>query len=320
MNTTTNIPAGVNTYFETDLLMRAVANFEFVRYATLSKDIPKGKGLNIKWRRHGNLVAATTPLTEGVTPAGSSATVTDITAIVKEYGDYLEFTDIVEYTSDDPDLNDFNQVQADQAADTLDVLTRTEIFGGSTVQYAGTATSRVTIDSTMKLNAAEARECVRTLKNNNAKYLKELIKAEVGYGTSSIPKAFIGFIHPNGSYDIKTDGSFIPVYKYSRPDMALPNEIGTLDDIRFIETTQCPVYAGAGSAGIDVYATLVIAKGAYGVARLAGESMKNIMKPLGSAGTDDPLDQRSTKAWKAFFAAKRLNDAFMVRIEHAVTA
>ena len=43
----------------------------------------------------------------------------------------------------------------------------------------------------------------------------------------------------------------------------------------------------------------------------------NIVKPLGSAGSSDPLDQRETSGWKASLTAVILNDAFMVRIEHA---
>ena len=45
---------------------------------------------------------------------------------------------------------------------------------------------------------------------------------------------------------------------------------------------------------IDVYATIIFGSDAYGTTRISGEAMKNIVKPLGSAGTADPLDQRAT--------------------------
>jgi len=45
--------------------------------------------------------------------------------------------------------------------------------------------------------------------------------------------------------------------------------------------------------------------------------VKNIIKPLGSAGTADPLNQRATSGWKATFVAKILNNAFMTRIVSA---
>lgn len=46
------------------------------------KDIPKNGSSVIKFRRYTNLSAATTALTEGVTPAGSQLAKTDVTATV----------------------------------------------------------------------------------------------------------------------------------------------------------------------------------------------------------------------------------------------
>jgi len=45
-----------------------------------------------------------------------------------------------------------------------------------------------------------------------------------------------------------------------------------------------------------------------------------ISKPLGSGGTADPLNQRATDAWKAWFVTKILQDLAMVRVEHAVSS
>jgi len=51
-----------------------------------------------------------------------------------------------------------------------------------------------------------------------------------------------------------------------------------------------------------------------------GGNLRTIVKPKGSAGTADPLDQISTVGWKVDgFAAKILQPLWMVRIEHAVT-
>ena len=53
--------------------------------------------------------------------------------------------------------------------------------------------------------------------------------------------------------------------------------------------------------------------------KLCGEqNIENIRKPFGAG--DDPLNQRATTGWKAWFTAKILNDAFLVRIEAGVTA
>jgi N4-gp56 family major capsid protein len=46
--------------------------------------------------------------------------------------------------------------------------------------------------------------------------------------------------------------------------------------------------------------------------------MKMIVKPLGSSGSSDPLDQRGSIGWKANVVAKILNQDWLVRIEHAL--
>ena len=65
----------------------------------------------------------------------------------------------------------------------------------------------------------------------------------------------------------------------------------------------------------DVYSTLIIGADAYGVTTVEGGGLKTIIKQLGSAGSADPLDQRSTSGWKAIHTAKILSEEFMVRIE-----
>jgi N4-gp56 family major capsid protein len=75
----------------------------------------------------------------------------------------------------------------------------------------------------------------------------------------------------------------------------------------------------AGIGGIDVYSTLVIAGDAYGTTKVANGGLQHIVKPLGSGGTSDPLDQRSTVGWKAIKTAEILVQQYLVRIESSAT-
>lgn len=80
------------------------------------------------------------------------------------------------------------------------------------------------------------------------------------------------------------------------------------------------IYPGeAGAEGRDVYATIVIGANAYGVTEITGGGAEIIVKPLGSGGTSDPLNQRATVGWKATMVAKRLVEEYMVRIESCST-
>ena len=73
--------------------------------------------------------------------------------------------------------------------------------------------------------------------------------------------------------------------------------------------------AGAGAEGRDIYSTLFLGQNAYGVTSITGGGLTTILKQKGSAGTGDPLDQRSTVGWKATQTAEILSPEFMVRVE-----
>lgn len=78
----------------------------------------------------------------------------------------------------------------------------------------------------------------------------------------------------------------------------------------------------AGAAGENVYASLVFGKDAYGIVDIGDKGgVQSIIKPFGSAGSADPLDQRATVGAKIpSYTAAILNQSWLVRIEHGATA
>jgi N4-gp56 family major capsid protein len=79
-----------------------------------------------------------------------------------------------------------------------------------------------------------------------------------------------------------------------------------------------------GSAtGDPVHQTICVGEHAYGTVELSDESgrIAFIVKDIGSGGTEDALDQRGTIGAKVgAYAAVILNEDWIVRIEHGVTA
>ena len=95
------------------------------------------------------------------------------------------------------------------------------------------------------------------------------------------------------------DEKFVEVVKYKNPERIYNGEIGAIEGVRFVETTEAKIFAEAGASGIDVYSTLILAANAYATTKIKGGGLETIIKQLGSAGTADPLDQRATVGWKA---------------------
>ena len=85
----------------------------------------------------------------------------------------------------------------------------------------------------------------------------------------------------------------------------------------------CVLPTGGGNS-TNVHASLIYGKDAFGCVKLGGAGKPNIqmiVKPLGSEGSNDPLNQRGSIAWKVpFFCCAVLQDDFIVRLEHAVSA
>jgi len=315
---TGTIPREVSCFYDKALLDRAVPAFVHNRFAQV-RDLPRNSGTNIiKFRRYGSLTANTTALTEGVTPSGTSLSVTDVSATVLQYGDYVTLTDIVQMETYDPILTETAEVLGEQAGDSLDQLCRDIIAAGTTIQYASTATTVAEIDDPMKLDRAEVKEAVRTLKANDAKPIKSMVNPSTGYNTTPVGNSYVGIVHPYTTYDLDDATGWIPVEKYPNKSNVMPNEVGSLAGVRFIESTNAKT--ASGTLVTTVYKTIILAQNAYAMTRISGESLKNIVKPLGSAGTSDPLNQRSTSGWKATYIATILNQDFLVVINHAVSA
>ena len=319
LTTRGQIPAEVSAFYDRTLLERAVPLFVHNRWGQV-RNIPRQAGTStIKFRRYGNLATQTTPLVEGVTPAGSQLSATDVTATVAQYGDYITVTDVLTYESQDSQLMEAAEVMGDQAGETLDEITRDVLVAGTNVYYAN-GSARIDVGAAHKITATLIKKATRTLKNGLAKPVTRMINASTGYATEPVNAAFIGIVHPDTVFDLEDLTGWTPVEKYASTVTVMEGEVGKLGRVRFVESTKAKVFDNLGAAGIDVYATLIFGRDAYGTSRISGEAMKNIVKPLGSGGTSDPLNQRATSGWKATFVAKILNNDWIVRIEHAVSA
>ncbi len=316
MTTKTQID-NINSFYDRDLLLRAQPLLVHNRFGMV-KDIPMNNSAVIKFRRYANLSAATTALSEGITPAGSQLSKTDVTATVLQYGDYVTLSDKLTMETEDPIRLEANEVLGDQAGDTLDQLCRDVLATGTNVIYAGTSnTQNSDVAAGDVITTANINSAVETLKAGKARYVTTFVDPTTGYNTSPLPPCYIGICHVYTTKTLEAMSGWVPVEKYANGVTRMEGEIGKYSNVRFIETVNGKVFTGAGTGSIDLYGTLIMGKFAYATTRIAGRALVNIVKPLGSAGTADPLDQRETSGWKATFVAKILNDDFIVRIVHA---
>jgi N4-gp56 family major capsid protein len=270
---------------------------------------PKHNGGIVNIRGMSPYPTVTTPLKEGVTPKGNQMNFYYVEVPVYQYGSFTPITDYAQFASRDDVLIHDSEELSSQAGRTIEEIDAAVLNSGDNVIYApavasdGTETEVTTRKGITKLSKITVDVIFRALN------FMEVQNAE------PIGDSFVAIIHPNVKYDIMRNKDFIDVMKYAHSEKILKGEIGMIGNIRFVMSTFAKVFSGEGASGIDVYSTLVIAKDAYKVLEIEGEGMKTIIKPLGSAGAGDPLDQRATQGWKTTHGIGITSQTCIVRIE-----
>ena len=288
----------MKTFYDMSLIDEAQPNLIHDQFAQ-KRPIPANGGKKIEFRKFASLPKALEPLTEGVTPDGKKLSVSTIEAEVSQYGDYIVQSDVLELTSIDNTIVEATKILGNQAGLTLDTITREVLHSGLDAVYApkadGTAvTSREDLDNTCVLTVDLIKQVAAFLKKNNA---------------PKIDGSYVAIIHPYVAYDLMSNPEWIDVHKYANPENIYEGEIGKIAGVRFIETSEAKVYEGG------VFGVLFFGANAYGVTEISGGGLETIIKQKGSAGTADPLDQRSSIGWKAMKTAEILVEPYMVRVE-----
>lgn len=297
-------------HYDMLMLSRAMPALVFRQWGK-ETPIPPRMGNSVNWRRLERPSANTGALTEGTPPSATNITVTAVTATVAQYGTFTRHSDILETQAIDPIVEQIVEMYGEHAGVSLDTIVRNVVSGGSTVQFASTATSRGDVGSGDEMTYAEIREAVATLENNDARPI-----AKAGGN-------FVGIIHPHTKDDLFGDSDFISTQQNAGPrggaNAMFTGQIGVFYGVNFLVTTQARIQTSLGLSGADVYESLFMGEEYFGVTEFSEHTLKSFIKPVGSGGTSDPLSQVGTIGWKASLAVARLNEAFAVRVEHTTS-
>lgn len=294
---------GMKTFYDTALLENARANLIFNQFGD-EQPLPKNNGNKIEWRKFDTFPKALTPLTEGVNPDGSNFGMTKIEAECTQHGDYTTISDRLDLEAVDDVIYAATEEMGAAGSATLDTLTRNVLVAGTNVIYAPkstgeTVSSRATLDDTSLLTRAVVKKCATALKKAKA---------------PKIDGKYVAIIHPSVAEDLRNDPAWEEAHKYAATTEIFNGEIGELDGVRFVETTEAKIWKDeTGPSGKAVYATLFFGAKSYGVIKPEGADMKMIIHPAEEAG--GPLELYSTVGYKFKHGAKILYPERLIRVE-----
>jgi len=290
-----------------------------------AKPMPKNKGEVIKWRRPIPLPLATTPLVEGVTPAGTQFRYEDIQATLQEYGDWMPLTNKVVDLHEDPVGSDMSRMAGEQAASTIEALTWGVVRAGTNAIFANGA-ARNAVNTTISLSMV--RKAVRILQANKARRITSILDSSPRYNTVNVEASYVAVAHTDMEGNIRKLPGFKSIADYGNRKPIVPEELGSVENIRFICSPEFHPFRDAGGTkglmlsttgtAADVYPVLVMGAHAYGVVALKGlGAIKPMVRQPGKPDSNDPMGRNGSVAWNTWFASKILNDAWIVRLECA---
>lgn len=306
-NTIETLSVENQTFYDRTLLERELPELFFYEDGD-KKVIPKGKGTSVEFRKFNSLEVPKNSLTEGVTPEGKDLNITSIKATAKQEGDFVKVSDVLDMQGKDPVITETSELLGEQSALTIDTRIRDIVCSGTTVQYANGKANRDALTNADVLNGKEVRKAKKRLKKANIKPFSD--------------GCYHMIIDADQEYDFKDDttgNGFVEVTKYAKPENMLTGEIGRYDGVRIRVSSNIESVKNTNS--VYVHKGIIYGRHAYGVPEITKGKGKAsiIVKPLGSSGTDDPLNQRATIGWKAFFTAVRLNELGICRVETGAT-
>ncbi|MFE2101463.1 N4-gp56 family major capsid protein [Streptomyces sp. NPDC059468] len=257
--------AAIQTIWSKEILFQSMPILRFEQFAVKKTELGVQPGLTINFMRYNNLGSAS-QLVEGVRMQTNALSASQFSITVAEHGYAVAVSELLLNASFDDVMASASRLLGRNMALYLDQSARdtllqasSKIWGynkystasamtGMGVYSPGTAaTSTDNLDGTYHFTSALVKDAVETLATKNVPRLGE---------------TYVAFIHPHQSRKLRDDPEFIEVTKYAAPGNFLLGEIGRLNDVVFIETTQVKQVTNAG--GKTVYQSIFLGDNAFG--------------------------------------------------------
>lgn len=264
----TSLSQAVQTIWSKEILFQSMPILRFEQFAVKKTELGVQPGLTIHFMRYNNLGAAS-QLVEGVRMQTVALTASQFDITVAEQGFAIAVSELLLNASFDDVMASGSRLLGRNMALYLDGSARDTLYQASSVLYGynkfalasavrtplspydhGTpATSLAGLTGLYSFTTAVVKDAVETLATKNVPRLGE---------------TYVAFVHPHQSRQLRDDPEYLEITKYAAPGNFMLGEIGRLNDVVFIETTQITNNFVSGSSGPIYYNALVIGDNAFG--------------------------------------------------------
>ena len=310
---TNKLTDAIRAVYSKEIEFKAMPDMRFFQFATMKTELGVEPGLSIKMMTYDNIQKGG-KLTEGVRMEGKAMSSSMKEIKVYEYGNSITVSELNIRSNFDDVMNSASILLGRDYALVVDTMLRDVALSNATTVYASKGngekvTSRTGLDATCKMKVSTVKDCIEVLATNNAPKYNNT--------------AWICFVHPHQSRDLRDDPAWINASNYGAPNLPFIGEIGKIDDTRFIETTilnngvapeDDPAYdkklkKGQESNAVDVFQAVLFGDKYFGMA-------VSLPVELRDAGVIDYGRERGL-AWYSIMGADILHEKHGVVIETA---
>lgn len=236
-NSTYTLEPGLKTFYDTDLLENTREKRVFAQFGQ-KQPLPKNKGKTVEWRKWKTLPPAMKALVEGVNPKGRKLGEVAITKTISQHGDYVEKSDVLDLHYYDNVGQAANEELGSAAAQTMDLLIRNELLTGTNVLVADTIGAGGTV----------TENNVRWKLTGESYLTPDMIaQAQTKLEADKVPqfdgRYYVSVIHPYAKYDLRKSEYWTEVHQYAAVEEIFNGEIGEMHGVRFLTTTNAPIFA-----------------------------------------------------------------------------
>ncbi len=188
--------------------------------------LPNRFSKTFQYTRYEKLNLPLSALTEGTTPDNSSMTISTVSAVMDQWGSYVNLSDVAQITAKHPVLQEGIRVLAEQATETIDRECIKLLQSSANVNYAAARADRVSLTAGDYMATATVKKAVATLRNGGA--------------VPQQGRLFIGLMDPSVESDMTADSTFLTAASYSNITALFNGEAGTWMGVRWMVSNLIP--------------------------------------------------------------------------------
>jgi N4-gp56 family major capsid protein len=284
----------VLTIYSKDIEFLAQPVCKYDQFAEIKTELGGAPGDQITFFIYNNLTAGG-KLTEGVDVVTEALGGSQVSILVDEYGKATSVTELLLQTSFDNIMSSASKLLAFNYAITLDTTARdTLIDGAAHYVYADDQVSVDGIGASDFLTMEEVKDAVEILATN--------LTPKIG------GDHYVMFVSPHQSRNLRDDPDWIAVGKLD-PVRLYNGQIGRIEDVIFIETTQVATDDNAAATPVSVHTAIMLGENAFGKAVVLPVEMRD-------NGVED-FNRKRSLMWYSIFGYGVLNEDNYVLVQTA---